>query len=63
MCYFRALVLSASLFLPATSAGANVLTPGDYQSFQDLDVKMLSIGDDLSMLSSPLDLRHMRRIA
>ena len=50
MRYFRALVLSASLFLPATSASANVLTPADYQSFQDLDVKMLSIGDDLYAL-------------
>ena len=50
MRYFRALVQSASLFLPATSASANVLTPADYQSFQDLDVKMLSIGDDLYAL-------------
>src|SRR6476661_8974282 len=50
MRYFLALVLSASLFLPATSASANVLTPADYQSFQDLDVKMLSIGDDLYAL-------------
>ena len=50
MRYFCALVLSASLFLPATSASANVLTPADYQSFQDLDVKMLSIGDDLYAL-------------
>ena len=50
MRYFRALVLSASLFLPATSASANVLTPADYQSFQDLDVKMLSIGEDLYAL-------------
>ena len=50
MRYFRALVLSALLFLPVTSASANVLTPADYQSFQDLDVKMLSIGDDLYAL-------------
>jgi hypothetical protein len=50
MRYFCALVLSASLFLPAMSASANVLTPADYQSFQDLDVKMLSIGDDLYSL-------------
>jgi hypothetical protein len=50
MRYFRALVLSASLLLPGTSARANVLTPADYQSFQDLDVKMLSIGDDLYVL-------------
>ena len=50
MRYFRALVLSALLFLPVTSASANVLTPADYQSFQDLDIKMLSIGDDLYAL-------------
>ena len=50
MRYFRALVLSALLFLPVTSASANVLTPADYQSFQDLDVKMLAIGDDLYSL-------------
>jgi hypothetical protein len=50
MRYFRALILSASLLLPATCARANVLTPADYQSFQDLDVKMLSIGDDLYAL-------------
>ena len=50
MCYFRALVLSVSLLLPPASAGANVLTPADYQSFQDLDVKMLTIGDDLYAL-------------
>ena len=47
MCYFRALVLSLSFLLPLASAGANVLTSADYQSFQDLDVKMLSVGDDL----------------
>ena len=50
MRYFGALVLTAWLFLPVAFAGANVLTPADYQSFQDLDVKMLSIGDDLYAL-------------
>ena len=50
MRYFGALVLSAWLFLPVAPASANVLTPADYQSFQDLDVKMLSIGDDLYAL-------------
>ena len=52
MRYFRALVLSASLFLLATSASAsaNVLTPAEYQSFQALDLKMLAIGDDLYAL-------------
>jgi hypothetical protein len=52
MRYFLALVLSASLLLPATSATSNVLTPADYQSFQDLEVKMLSIADDLYGLST-----------
>jgi hypothetical protein len=52
MCYFRTIVLWASLFLPVTSASANVLTPADYQSFQALDVKMLAIGDDLYALIS-----------
>jgi len=50
MCYFRALVFSATFLLSLASAGANVLTPADYQSFQDLDVKMLSVGDDLYAL-------------
>ena len=50
MRYFGALVLTAWLFLPVAFASANVLTPADYQSFQDLDVKLLSIGDDLYAL-------------
>ena len=50
MWYFRALVFSLSFLLPLGSAGANVLTPADYQNYQDLDVKMLSIGDDLYAL-------------
>ncbi len=50
MCYFRALVFSVSFLLSLESAGANVLTPADYQSFQDLDVKTLSVGDDLYAL-------------
>jgi hypothetical protein len=50
MCYFRSLAFSASFLLSLASAGANVLTPADYQSFQDLDVKMLSVGDDLYAL-------------
>jgi hypothetical protein len=52
MRYFLALVLSTSLLLPATSATSNVLTPADYQSFQDLEVEMLSIADDLYGLST-----------
>ena len=59
MCYFRAIVLWVSLFLPVTSASANVLTPADYQSFQALDVKMLAIGDDLYALISA-DLERKR---
>jgi hypothetical protein len=52
MCYFRALVLSVSLLLSLAYANANTLTPADYQSFQDLDVKMLSIGDDLYAIAT-----------
>ena len=29
------------------SATANVLSPGDYENFRNLDLKMLSIGDDI----------------
>ena len=54
MCYFRALVLSVSLLLPLAPAGANILAPADYQSFQDLDVKLLSVGDDLyAVITNP----------
>lgn len=52
MRYFRALVLLATLVLPAAAAAANILTPADYQSFQDLDVRMLSLGDDLYSIST-----------
>ncbi len=50
MRYIRGLVLFASLLLPTTPAFANVLSPADDQSFHDLDVKMLSIADDLYTL-------------
>ena len=33
--------------LPAKSATANVLSPADYENFRNLDLKMLTIGDDL----------------
>ena len=52
MRYFRALVVLATLVLPAAAAAANILTPADYQSFQDLDVRMLSLGDDLYSITT-----------
>ena len=36
--------------LPAKSATANVLSPADYENFHNLDLKMLTIGDDLYAL-------------
>jgi hypothetical protein len=48
MRYIAALVIFASLVLPTKSATANVLSPGDYENFRNLDLKMLSIGDDIS---------------
>ncbi len=50
MRYIAALVIFTSLVLPAKSATANVLSPGDYENFRNLDLKMLSIGDDISGL-------------
>ena len=50
MRYMGVLVILASLVLPTKSATANVLSPGDYENFRNLDLKMLSIGDDISGL-------------
>ena len=50
MRYMGVLVILASLFLLTKSATANVLSPGDYENFRNLDLKMLSIGDDISGL-------------
>jgi hypothetical protein len=45
-----AFVILASLLLPARSATANALSPADYENFHNLDLKMLTIGDDLYAL-------------
>ena len=50
MRYMAAFVILASLVLPAKSATANVLSPVDYENFHNLDLKMLTIGDDLYAL-------------
>ena len=50
MRYMGVLVILASLVLLTKSATANVLSAGDYQNFRNLDLKMLSIGDDISGL-------------
>ena len=49
MRYMGVLVILASLLL-TKSATANVLSAGDYENFRNLDLKMLSIGDDISGL-------------
>jgi hypothetical protein len=48
MRYMGVLVILTSLALLTKSAIANVLSPGDYENFRNLDLKMLSIGDDIS---------------
>jgi hypothetical protein len=50
MRYLGVFVILASLVLLTKSATANVLSPGDYENFRNLDLKMLSIGDDISGL-------------
>ena len=50
MRYMGALIFLTSLVLLTKSATANVLSPGDYENFRNLDLKMLSIGDDISGL-------------
>jgi len=52
MRYIRALILLATLVLPAKSAIANVLNLADYQSFYDLNLNMLPIGDNLYALTA-----------
>ena len=47
MRYMTAFVILASLVLPTKSVTANVLGPADYENFHNLDLKMLSIGDDI----------------
>jgi hypothetical protein len=50
MRYMAAFVVLALLVLPTKSATANVLSPADYENFYNLDLKMLTIGDDLYAL-------------
>jgi hypothetical protein len=50
MRYMGILVILVSLVLLTKSATANVLSAGDYENFRNLDLKMLSIGDDISGL-------------
>jgi len=50
MSYTNALVILVLLVLLTQSATANVLSAGDYDNFRNLDLKMLSIGDDISGL-------------
>ena len=50
MRYMGVLVILTSLVLLTKSATANVLNPGDYESFRGLDLKMLLIGDDIYAL-------------
>ncbi len=47
MRYLSVLVILISLVLLTKSATANVLSLGDYENFRNLDLKMLSIGDDI----------------
>jgi hypothetical protein len=47
MRYMGVLVTLVSLVLLTKTATANVLSPGDYENFRNLDLKMLSIGDDI----------------
>ena len=50
MRYMGVLVILASLLLLTKSATANVLSASDNENFRNLDLKMLSIGDDISGL-------------
>ena len=50
MRYMGVLAILVLLVLLTKSATANVLSPGDYENFRNLDLKMLSIGDDISGL-------------
>ena len=47
MRYMGVLVTLVSLVLLTKTATANVLSPGDYENLRNLDLKMLSIGDDI----------------
>jgi hypothetical protein len=53
MRYMGVLAILVSLVLLTRSATANVLSPGDYENFRNLDLKMLSIGDDDDRIDTP----------
>jgi hypothetical protein len=58
MRYIGVPVILVSLVLLTNSATANVLSPADYENFRNLDLKMLSIGDDISGLVANQSARH-----
>jgi hypothetical protein len=47
MRYMGVLISLVLLVLLTKTATANVLSPGDYENFRTLDLKMLSIGNDI----------------
>ena len=58
MRYMGVLVILASLVLLTKSATANVLSARDYENFRNLDLKMLSVGDDISGLVANQSATH-----
>jgi hypothetical protein len=58
MRYMGVLAILASLVVLTKSATANVLSAGDYENFCNLDLKMLSIGDDISGLVANQSATH-----
>jgi hypothetical protein len=58
MRFMTVLVTLLSLVLLTKSATANVLSAGDYENFRNLDLKMLSIGDDISGLVADQSATH-----
>jgi hypothetical protein len=58
MRYTGVLVILASLVLLTKSATTNVLSSGDYENFRNLDLKMISIGDDISGLVTSQPATH-----
>jgi hypothetical protein len=58
MRYIGVPVILVSLVLLTNSATANVLSPADYENFRNLDLKMLSIGDDISGLVANQSATH-----
>ena len=58
MRYMGVFVILTSLVLLTKSVTANVLNPGDYESFRGLDLKMLLIGDDIYALVTNQSATH-----